>query len=138
MKAKGRDMGASARGSGGHRDLEEHSVLQGRAWRLEEHRNTKYMGASARQGRHRDTQCSASQGTLYRNTREQGFFKRVGHGGTQDPLFRNTRRTRDMGRGERQRGSWTSVRARHLGTQGPLQEGRRWTRGLRKERTQSC
>ena len=60
---------------GGHKDIEEHSVLQGRAWRLKEHRNTKntmYMGASAR---NRDTQCSARQGTLYRNTRETGFLQ---------------------------------------------------------------
>ena len=65
-------------GEGGHRDLEEHSVLQDRAWRLEEHRNTKntkYMGASTKKGRHRDTQCSARQGTLYRNTRETGFLQ---------------------------------------------------------------
>ena len=28
---------------------------------------------------------------------KQGFFKRVGHGGTQDPLLRNTSSTRDNG-----------------------------------------
>ena len=45
---------------------------------MEEHRNTKntkYMGASTKKGRHRDTQCSARQGTLYRNTRETGFLQ---------------------------------------------------------------
>ena len=44
-------------------------------WRNTGTKNTKYMGTSARKGRHRDTQCSARQGTLYRNTREAGSLQ---------------------------------------------------------------
>ena len=95
-------MGASARGGGGHRDLEEHSVLQGRAWRLEEHRNTKYVGSSARKGRHRDTQRSARQGTLYRNTRETGFLQEGRAWRDSGPSFEEHKEHKgqwDMGRG---------------------------------------
>ena len=131
-------MGASARGGRGYRDLEEHSVLQGRAWRLEEHKNTentKYMGASARKGRHRDTQCSARQGTLYRNTQETGFLQEGRAWRDSGPSFEEHK-----GHGEREEaeGQLDLCKSKTPRDTGPSTRRRRWTWGLRKEMTRSC
>ena len=105
-------------------------------------KNTKYMGASARKGRHRDTQCTARQDTLYRNTRETGFLQEGRAWRDSGPSFEEHKEHKGHGeRGEAEGQLDKSKTPRDTGpskrwTQMDLEPAKREDTELLKERTQ--
>ena len=77
----------------------------------QEHKEHKVHGGFCKKGEAQGHPVFCKAGHSLGTHRKQGFFKMVGHGGTQDPLLRDTRSTRDMA-------TWREGRGR--GAVGPL------------------